>query len=250
MILWILAGRLAQVFVHSMPHQSVNDIQVIHGGSICCAYYRYLSMRGWPYVTIVGGFNKFLFHPAMLGPCGAIRPHYLMSPILRHNYFLDRGAKQGWRVLGLRSAWAHVNGRDRLHLMERPATFIERIFFPAWLALFWYAQHLYIYIHSSCNHDYLTAICSRRTSTPKNLGNNSCSARFMLVYKTPTIVSTDLFDLEKLGDPRSTEGIRLLGMFPGFDSKNSLFGNHWKERAKSDWFGLRSWINPPPLQDG
>jgi hypothetical protein len=56
----------------------------------------------------------------------------------------------------------------------------------------------------------------------------------MLVYKTPTIVSTDLFDLEKLGDPRSTEGIRLLGMFPGFDSKNSLFGNHWKERAKSD----------------
>lgn len=44
----------------------------------------------------------------------------------------------------------------------------------------------------------------------------------MLVYKTPTIVSTDLFDLEKLGDPRSTEGIRLLGMFPGFDSKNCL----------------------------
>ena len=89
-----------------------------------------------------------------------------------------------------------------------------------------------IYIHSSCNHDYMTAICSRRTSTPKNLGSNSCSARFMLVYKTPTIVSTDLFDLEKLGDPRSTEGIRLLGMFPGFDSKNSLFGTTGKREPK------------------
>lgn len=142
MILWILAGRLAQVFVHSMPHQSVNDIQVIHGGSI------YLSMRGWPYVTIVGGFNKFLFHFAMLGPCGAIRTigtHYLMSPILRHNYFLDRGAKQGWRVLGLRSAWAHVNGRDRLPLMERPATFIERIFFQHGLHFFGMRNIIYIY---------------------------------------------------------------------------------------------------------
>ena len=78
-------------------NQLVNDIQITHVGFswLCIRIIETYPREGDHVLLELAISNKFLFHPAMLGPCGAIRPHYLMSPILRHNYFLDRGAKQG-----------------------------------------------------------------------------------------------------------------------------------------------------------